>query len=225
MSGSPILPPLRPVLQMMSTPAVPPSLRGLYLITPDEADTTRLLARVADVLDQAVLLQYRNKAADAGLRRRQAEALAPLCRAAGVRLIVNDDAALAADIGAGGVHLGETDGDLDAARRLLGPDALIGVSCYDSLARARAAADAGASYVAFGAFFPSTTKPNARKASFDLLRDSAALGLPRVAIGGITPDNARSVIEAGADLIAVIGGIFDAPDPVAAARACRRGFD
>ena len=225
MSGSPILPPLRPVLQMMSTPAVPPSLRGLYLITPDEADTTRLLARVADVLDQAVLLQYRNKAADAGLRRTQAEALAPLCRAAGVPLIVNDDAALAADIGAGGVHLGETDGDLDAARRLLGPDALIGVSCYDDLARARAAAAAGASYLAFGAFFPSTTKPNARKATFDLLRDSAPLGLPRVAIGGITPDNARSVIEAGADLIAMIGGIFDAPDPAAAARACRRAFD
>lgn len=210
---------------MMSTPAVPPPLRGLYLITPDEADTARLLARVSRVLDQAVLLQYRNKAADAALRRTQAEALAPLCRAAGARLIVNDDAALAADIGAGGVHLGETDGNVDAARRLLGPDALIGVSCYDSLARARAAADAGASYVAFGAFFPSTTKPNARKATFDLLRDSAALGLPRVAIGGITPDNARSVIEAGADLVAVIGGIFDAPDPVAAAHACRRGFD
>lgn len=225
MSGPPILPPLRPVLQMMSTPAVPPPLRGLYLITPDEADTARLLARVTGVLDQTVLLQYRNKAVDAALRRRQAAALAPLCRAAGVRLIVNDDAALAADIGADGVHLGETDGNVDAARRLLGAGALIGVSCYDSLARARAAADAGASYVAFGAFFPSTTKPNARKAGFDLLRDSAALGLPRVAIGGITPDNARSVIEAGADLIAVIGGVFDAPDPVAAARACRRGFD
>lgn len=210
---------------MMSSPAISAPLRGLYLITPDEADTARLLARVADVLDQAVLLQYRNKTADAALRRAQAEALAPRCRAAGVRLIVNDDAALAADIGADGVHLGETDGHVDAARRLLGPDALIGVSCYDSLARARAAADAGVDYLAFGAFFPSTTKPNARKATFDLLRDSAALGLPRVAIGGITPDNARSVIAAGADLIAVIGGIFDAPDPVAAARACRRGFD
>ena len=116
MSGTPILPPLRPVLQMMSTPAVPPPLRGLYLITPDEADTARLLARVAGVLDQSVLLQYRNKAADAALRRRQAAALAPLCRAAGVRLIVNDDAALAADIGADGVHLGDTDGNVDAAR-------------------------------------------------------------------------------------------------------------
>lgn len=207
-----------------SSPTSPP-LRGLYLITPDEPDTARLLARVGAVLGQAVLLQYRNKAAGAALRRAQATALASLCRAAGVRLIVNDDAALAADIGADGVHLGETDGDFDAARRLLGADALVGVSCYDSLARARAAADAGASYIAFGAFFPSTTKPNARHATFDLLRDSAPLGLPRVAIGGITPDNARGVIEAGADLIAVIGGVFDAPDPVAAAQACRRSFD
>lgn len=205
-------------------PAVRPPLRGLYLITPDDADTPRLLARVAAVLDQATLLQYRNKTADAALRRAQAEALVAPCRAAGVRLIVNDDAALAADIGADGVHLGEADGALDAARRLLGPDALVGISCYDSLARARAAADAGASYLAFGAFFPSTTKPNARHATFDLLRDSAALGLPRVAIGGITPDNARSVVEAGADLVAVIGGVFDAPDPAAAARACRHAF-
>jgi len=201
-----------------------PPLRGLYLITPAEPDTARLLARVADVLDQAVLLQYRNKRADPALQRAQAAALAPLCRRAGVRLIVNDDAALAAEVGADGVHLGEADGELDAARRLLGADAVIGVSCYDSLARARAAADAGASYIAFGAFFPSTTKPNARHATFDLLLDSAALRLPRVAIGGITPDNARSVIEAGADLIAVIGGVFDAPDPAAAARACGRAF-
>lgn len=209
---------------MMPTPAVPPPLRGLYLITPDETDTARLLARVGAVLDQAVLLQYRNKRADAALRRSQAAALAPLCRAAGVRLIVNDEAALAAEIGADGVHLGGTDGDPAAARRLLGAEALIGVSCYDSLARARAAAEAGADYIAFGAFFPSATKPHARHATFDLLRDSAPLGLPRVAIGGIAPDNARSVVAAGADLIAVIGAVFDAPDPVAAARACRHAF-
>jgi thiamine-phosphate pyrophosphorylase len=200
-------------------------LRGLYLITPDETDTTQLLARVGAVLDGAALLQYRNKSADAALRRTQAIALAALCREAGVPLIVNDDAALAAECGAAGVHLGEHDGDPGPARARLGPTAIIGVSCYDDLDRARAAAAAGVDYVAFGAFFPSTTNPTARRATSSLLRDSAGLGLPRVAIGGITPDNGRGLVEAGADLLAVIAGVFDAPDPVAAARAYRACFD
>jgi thiamine-phosphate pyrophosphorylase len=199
--------------------------RGLYLITPDEADTPRLLARVAAVLPHAALLQYRNKAADAGLRQAQAEALAVLCREHGVPLVINDDAVLARAVAAAGVHLGEDDGDIVAARGLLGEDAIVGVSCYDDLSRAKAAAAAGASYIAFGAFFPSTTKPNARHATPDLLRDSAGLGLPRVAIGGITPDNAGGLVEAGADLLAVIGGVFDAPDPAAAARTLRSLFD
>lgn len=199
--------------------------RGLYLITPDEPDTGHLLARVDAVLEHAALLQYRNKSASVELRRAQAEALLALCSGRGVRLIVNDDPALARAIGADGVHLGEDDGDARAARAILGPDALIGVSCYDDPDRARAAVATGASYIAFGAFFPSGTKPNARRASLDLLRDSAGLGLPRVAIGGITPDNARSVVAAGADLIAVISGVFDAPDPPAAARAYRACLD
>lgn len=200
-------------------------MHGVYLITPDEADTARLLARVEPVLEYAALLQYRNKSASATLRRVQAEALHALCRAQKVPLIVNDDLALAQAIGADGVHLGENDGDVRAARVLLGAEALIGASCYDDFERARIAAASGASYVAFGAFFPSTTKPNARRATIDLLRDSAALGVPRVAIGGISPDNARSVVAAGADLIAVISGVFDAPDPVAAARDYRECFD
>lgn len=201
------------------------SLRGLYAITPDEPDTARLLARVGAVLDRATLLQYRNKAADPALRRTQASALAALCREAGVPLIINDDVALAEAVGATGVHLGEHDGEFAAARERLGAEALIGVSCYDDLARAHAAAAAGADYIAFGAFFPSITKPNARRATPDLLRDSAALGLPRVAIGGITPDNGGSLVAAGADLLAVIGGVFDAPDPAAAAQAFRRCFE
>jgi thiamine-phosphate pyrophosphorylase len=200
-------------------------IHGVYLITPDEGDTGQLLARVEPVLGYAALLQYRNKSASATLRHAQAEALRALCRAHGLPLIVNDDLALAQAIGADGVHLGENDGDLRAARAILGPEALIGVSCYDDLERARIAAASGASYVAFGAFFPSTTKPNARRATVDLLRDSAALGVPRVAIGGITPDNARSVVAAGADLIAVISGVFDAPDPVVAARDYCACFD
>ena len=200
-------------------------LRGLYLITPDEDDTGRLLARVARVIGHAALLQYRNKRADTTKARAQVSALLALCRAHGVPLLVNDDWRLAAECGADGAHLGEDDGDLRAARAALGSEAILGASCYDSLARARAAAAAGASYVAFGACFPSSTKPGARRATPGLLREAAALGLPRVAIGGITPDNARVAVDAGADLVAVISGVFEAPDPAAAARAYLRAFD
>lgn len=200
------------------------ALRGLYLVTPDDGDTARLCARVRAVIGQAALLQYRNKAADDELRREQITALLPLCRAAGVPLVVNDDWRLAAELGADGAHLGEDDGELRAARALLGEHAILGASCYDDLARAEAAAAAGASYLAFGAFFPSPTKPGARRAAPDLLRAAARFGLPRVAIGGITPDNARGLVEAGADMVAVISGVFDAEDPPAAARAYRACF-
>ncbi len=199
--------------------------RGLYLITPDEADTARLLARVAPLLAQDVAwLQYRNKAADAALRREQAAALQALCTPAGVPLLVNDDAALALAIGAAGAHLGEDDGDVAAARALLGPDAIVGASCYGRLDLAGRAVAAGASYVAFGAFFPTSSKATTRRATVDLLRDAAPLGVPRVAIGGITPANAGPLVDAGADLVAVIGGVFEAPDPVAAVRAYARCF-
>lgn len=202
------------------SPPHPRPLRGLYAITPDEPDTGRLLARVAPVLETGpALLQYRNKRADAALQRVQACALLRACRQHGVPLVINDDWRLAAEIGADGAHVGGEDGDLQDARRGLGAGALLGASCYDSLDRARAAAEAGADYIAFGAFFPSGTKPGARRAGLDLLRDSADLGLPRAAIGGITPDNACLVVDAGADLVAVIGGIFDAPDPRTAALA------
>ena len=198
--------------------------RGLYLVTPDDADCGRLAARVAPLLPFATWLQYRNKTADPALHTRQAAMLQALCAAAGVALIVNDDPALAAAVGATGVHLGEDDGGVAAARALLGADAIIGVSCYDDIDLARAAAASGADYVAFGAFFPSSTKPGARRARAEVLRQAASLWLPRVAIGGITPDNAPALVAAGADLIAVIGGVFDAPDPIAAARACRALF-
>jgi thiamine-phosphate pyrophosphorylase len=199
--------------------------RGLYAITPDEPDTQRLLQRVEPVLDAgACLLQYRNKLADAGLRREQATALLGLSRSRAVPLIVNDDWRLAAAIGAEGVHLGEDDGGIAVARAALGPDRIIGASCYDEISRARAAVAAGASYVAFGGFSPSSTKPNARVARPGLLRDAAMLGVPRVAIGGITPDNAGALVEAGADLLAVIGGLFQTADPAGAVRAFRSCF-
>ncbi|MDQ7991030.1 MAG: thiamine phosphate synthase [Candidatus Dactylopiibacterium sp.] len=199
---------------------------GVYAITPDDTDTARLLARVETVLAAgAAWLQYRNKAADPDLRESQARAILPLCRRHGVALIVNDDWRLAAAIGADGAHLGEDDGELACARAALPAGAILGASCYADLALARRAVAAGADYIAFGAFFPSPTKPNARRAGLDLLRDSASLGVPRVAIGGITPDNARPLVEAGADLLAVISGVFDAADPATAVRRYLACFD
>lgn len=196
------------------------TLRGLYLLTPDEPDTQRLVARVAEVIAEgAVLLQYRNKRADAALRRQQALALLPLCAAHGVGLVINDDWRLAADIGAAGAHLGESDGDLVEARRLLGHAALIGASCYDRIDLALRARTEGANYLALGAFFDSGTKPAARRAPLSLLGQARSLGLPTVAIGGITPDNAPIVLAAGADLLAVLGAVFEAAHPAAAARA------
>jgi len=203
-----------------------PTPRGVYLITPDEPDTARLLARTAPLLAAgATWLQYRNKSASDALRREQATALQALCAAHGVPLIVNDDPELAQAIGAAGVHLGGTDGDIGAARSLLGPDAIIGASCYDQLANAEHAVAAGASYVAFGAFFPTTTKVTSSRAHPDLLRQSAALGVPRVAIGGLSPDNVGPIIDAGADLLAVVSGIYAAQDPVATQRAYLARFD
>ena len=198
--------------------------RGLYLVTPDERDPSRLLERVAPLLPFAACLQLRAKSMQHDALREAATLLRTACRGAGVPFIVNDDARLASEVGADGVHLGELDAAVAEARALLGDDALIGASCYDDLARARGAAASGADYVAFGAFFPSPTKPNARRASPDLLRDSAGLGLPRVAIGGITSDNARSLVDAGADLLAVISSVFDAPNPLQAARAFQELF-
>lgn len=190
--------------------------RGLYVIT--DGPRRDLLEAVAQALaGGARLLQYRDKTTDHPRRLDEARALRALCAARDVPMIVNDDVALAHAAGAAGVHLGEDDGDVAAARAALGDDAIIGVSCYDSLERARELASAGADYVAFGAFFPSPTKPHARRASFDLLRQSAALGIPRVAIGGITPDNGGSLIDAGADYLAVISAVFGDPDVHSAA--------
>jgi thiamine-phosphate pyrophosphorylase len=199
--------------------------RGLYLITPDEGDTARLLARTAPLLAAGVTwLQYRNKTAGEALRHQQASALQTMCASAGIPLIVNDHLRLAKAVGAAGVHLGEDDGDVPAARALLGPGTILGVSCYDQLALAETAAAAGADYVAFGAFFPTRSKQGTRQASPELLSQAKRLGIPRVAIGGITPDNAGALIDAGADLIAVIAGVYEAPDPVAAVHAYRRCF-
>lgn len=199
---------------------LPARLRGLYLITPDIASTRELLARLQPLLAAGVAcVQYRNKTAGDALRLEQARALRRLCTDVRIPLIINDHVALSAEVGADGVHLGGEDGDVGAARARLGAEAIIGASCYDSLSRAEHAVAAGASYIAFGAFHPSPTKPNARRADPSLLAQSHHLGVPRVAIGGITPANASDLVAAGADLIAVISGVFDAADPLRAAHA------
>ena len=196
------------------------SLRGLYAITPDAPlPIATLVDQVgAAIAGGARVIQYRDKTYERHERRRRAAALLACCRAAGVPLIVNDDLDLAVELGADGVHLGRDDPDPRAARERLGETAIIGVSCYDQLALAAAAA--GASYVAFGSFFPSTTKPKAVRPDPGLLTEARRrVTLPLVAIGGITPHNGGSLIAAGADMLAVVTGVFAQPDITAAAHA------
>lgn len=190
--------------------------RGLYAIT--NGPRADLMAAVESALrGGAAMLQYRDKSSDATRRHSEACALRELCRGYGTAFIVNDDVELAAACAADGVHLGEQDESIALARARLGEGAIIGVSCYASLERARAAAAAGADYLAFGAFFVSPTKPAAARASVDLLRAAKLLGLPVVAIGGITPDNAPPLIAAGADFVAAVSGVFGSADPRGAA--------
>lgn len=203
------------------------SLRGLYLVTPELADTGALLGAVARVLSaRPAIVQYRSKLVDPALRREQASRLLALCRKARIPLVINDDLALALEIGADGAHLGRDDGDLAGARKALGPARILGASCYGEWARAEAAVAAGVDYVAFGAMFPSSTKPQAPLAPLEMLtRAKAEFGLPVAAIGGITLDNAPLLIAAGADLPAVISDVFSAPDPAARAAAYAGLFD
>ena len=203
-------------------------IRGLYAITPELPDSQTLLRRAAMALEGGVaVLQYRSKGSGPERRSREAKALAAMCRSRGVLFIVNDDVELALEAAADGVHLGRDDGALVAARakldgRLAGR--LLGASCYDSLAAARAAVAAGADYVAFGSVFPSPTKPAALRAPLSLFGQARALGVPLVAIGGITLENAPQLLGAGADALAVISDLFEAPDIAGKARAYGKLF-
>jgi thiamine-phosphate pyrophosphorylase len=198
-------------------------LRGVYAITAQslfDSDDRRLDSAL-DALFEAPprLLQYRDKRSTAERRLALARRLRQRCHAAGCGFIVNDDVELALAVAADGVHLGRSDGSVRAARDRLGTQAIIGVSCSGSLERAWQASHEGASYVAFGRFYDSVTKPDAPLADIAVLRESReALPLPRCAIGGITPLNATPLIEAGADLIAVVDGLFGAADIADAAR-------
>ena len=190
--------------------------RGLYAITPEGVD----LRKVRQALEGGiVLLQYRAKPP----RRDEAMRLVALAGEYGVPVIVNDDLALALECGAAGVHLGREDAEVSVSRRSL-PGGLLGASCYNDLSLARAAVAAGADYVAFGSVYPSPTKPQAVRAPLSLFAEAKALHVPLCAIGGITLENAPALVAAGADLLAVITDLFDAPDITARARQYARLF-
>lgn len=203
------------------------AISGLYAITPDERDTAELLRKVRLALSGgARVVQYRNKLADASLRFEQASALRALTREFGVPLVVNDDAELARQADADGVHLGGTDGSMAEARALLGAAKIIGVSCYNRAPLAFEAAQQGADYIAFGAFFPSGVKPEAVKATPELLWQARReLTVPIVAIGGITQQNGAALVEAGADALAVISALWNAPDIEQAAKEFSNLFE
>jgi thiamine-phosphate pyrophosphorylase len=192
-------------------------LSGVYALTPDDNLLPRLSALVESALQGGVKwVQYRNKIAPAPLRKAEASELLRVCKAHGAKLIVNDDVWLAVEIGAHGAHLGRDDlpgGSLQTARNALGPNRILGVSCYDDLARAEVAVDAGVDYIAFGSMFPSVTKPQATLASLDLITEAKRrFKVPVVGIGGITTKNAPQLLDAGADMIAVLTDLFDAMD-------------
>ncbi|MGH8751167.1 MAG: thiamine phosphate synthase [Burkholderiales bacterium] len=193
---------------------VKPEISGLYAITPDEADTSKLLTQVKLALEGGTRwVQYRNKSAGQKLRLQQAQALAILCRQSGAVLIINDDIKLAQACCADGVHLGLQDMAIAAARRELGTDKIIGASCYDQFPLAQRAAAEGADYIAFGSFYPSAVKPATARPAAELLRAAKTkLKLPVVAIGGVNLQNAVALIAAGADAVAVISALFGAAD-------------
>ena len=191
-------------------------LTGLYAITDQSLmpDTATMLAAVElSLKGGAKIIQYRDKSSDHNKRLQQAKALVTLCRRFNAPLLINDDIELALKSGAQGVHLGQSDGQISEARRRLGEQAIIGMTCHDSLALAQQAQQQGADYIAFGAFFSSKTKPNAKPAPLSLLTTAKQqINLPIVAIGGISVDNADQVIAAGVDMVAVVHALYAQSD-------------
>ncbi|WP_017525710.1 thiamine phosphate synthase [Pusillimonas noertemannii] len=219
----------------MSKPRATRFPRGLYGITPDWQDTGRLLQAVEQAAKGGMTaLQWRRKSGDEAARLAQAASLRDLCRSLGVVFIVNDSVETALRLDADGVHLGRDDGPLDVARQALGPARILGASCYNQPGLAAQALQDDVDYIAFGAVYLSQVKPDAVHATFDHIREGRRLAMqsgapdaPRaavVAIGGITADNAGPVVEAGADSLAVISGLFEAPDIQAAAARCSALF-
>ena len=186
-------------------------IKGLYAITPDSADLNTLIQKTQLAIEGgAFMVQYRSKIRNRDVKMQQCAAILRLCREYDVPCIVNDDVEICRVLKADGVHLGENDDNIAEVRHILGEDAIIGSSCYDQLNRAKQAQKEGASYVAFGAMFPTPTKPNAPRATLELLREAKSeIQIPIVAIGGITMNNAHDVIETGVDAIAVITSLYE----------------
>jgi len=202
-------------------------LSGLYAITDGHLsnDGTLIQAVSEAIAGGARIIQYRDKGDDQARRLNEAQQLLQLCRQNDTTLIINDDVGLAAEIGADGVHLGRDDDNIESARQRL-PKGIIGVSCYNDWQRAQAATQAGADYIAFGAFFPSTTKPDAPQAEPGLLKCvKQELNIAVVAIGGITAENGTTLIGAGADMLAVVHGVFGQADIRQAARQYAQLFN
>ncbi|MET3138643.1 thiamine-phosphate pyrophosphorylase [Undibacterium sp. GrIS 1.2] len=202
-------------------PTLPSQFAGLYLVTPDWDDTARLLA----ISEQAIqggakLLQYRHKFADIKLRMQQACALQSLCQRYAIPFIINDHIELCLALDADGIHVGGTDASVAEVRAQVGADKIVGASCYGDLHLAHAAQQAGASYVTFGGFYPSRVKqyPVTTPASI-IAEANTTVALPNVVIGGMTVDNARPLVQAGANMVAAISSIYLSDDPKAAAKA------
>ena len=187
-------------------------IKGLYAITPDSADLNTLIQKTQWAIEGgAFMVQYRSKILNRDVKMQQCAAILRLCREYEIPCIVNDDVDMCRILEADGVHLGEKDDNIAEVRHILGEDAIIGSSCYDQLNRAKSAQKEGASYVAFGAMFPTSTKPNAPRATLELLREAKReIQTPIVAIGGITVNNAHDVIKTGIDAIAVITSLYEA---------------
>ena len=195
--------------------------RGLYAITDSALHSGRALERAVTraIAGGAKVIQYRDKSEDADCRHAEAAMLVRVCRRHGVPMIVNDDIELALLTDADGVHLGRDDADVSTARSRLGNDFIVGVSCYNQVELAEVAQHDGADYVAVGSMFSSTTKPDATRADIATVESvRRRIHLPIVAIGGITPENGASLLDAGVDLLAVVRGVFGHDDPAESAR-------
>ena len=202
-------------------------MKGLYLVTPDWDDTAKLVATTELALRGGTsLVQYRHKNASAELRQEQAAQLLALCRRYQRPLIINDYVELCQALNADGVHVGGTDASVAQARAVLGPSKIVGASCYGSMELARTAYQSGASYVAFGGFYPSRVKKYPITTSAEIIAQSQAeIALPIVVIGGMTPDNATPLVAAGADMVAAISSVYLADNPGAAASDFTRLFE
>lgn len=199
---------------------------GIYAITDCENLTeNELLKKSEDILGTGIsLFQYRNKNTNQQKKKELALKLQSLCHQYKTPFIVNDDVNMAKNISADGVHLGQNDEDINKARDILGSK-IIGISCYNDLNLAIEAEEAGADYIAFGSFFPSLTKPDAKKASVELLNEAKSLlTIPIVAIGGITPENGKLLIDAKVDFLAIISGLYSMPDTINATQSYKNLF-